>query len=72
MVNRRTFLRFVAGSSISLALHLIAFSENKSSNKPNFILCMADDMGWGDPGFNGILSDLFSTKYQICTKSSSS
>lgn len=21
--------------------------------RPNVILCMADDMGWGDPGFNG-------------------
>ncbi|HCQ39667.1 MAG TPA: N-acetylgalactosamine 6-sulfate sulfatase, partial [Verrucomicrobiales bacterium] len=24
--------------------------ENAS---PNFILCMADDLGWGDSGFNG-------------------
>ena len=24
-----------------------------SSPKPNFILCMADDLGWGDTGFNG-------------------
>jgi arylsulfatase A-like enzyme len=24
-----------------------------TSSKPNIILCMADDMGWGDPGFNG-------------------
>jgi len=24
-------------------------------NKPNVILCMADDLGWGDPGFNGNL-----------------
>ena len=23
------------------------------SQKPNIILCMADDLGWGDPGFNG-------------------
>lgn len=25
-------------------------------NKPNVILCMADDLGWGDPGFNGNLA----------------
>ena len=34
-------------------------SENKSSNKPNITTCMADDLGWGDPGFDGILYGLF-------------
>jgi len=29
------------------------FSKNKGMDKPNIILCMADDLGWGDPGFNG-------------------
>jgi arylsulfatase A-like enzyme len=29
------------------------FSESRKINKPNIILCMADDMGLGDPGFNG-------------------
>lgn len=27
--------------------------ESRISSKPNVILCMADDLGWGDPGFNG-------------------
>jgi len=27
--------------------------QTASSSKPNIILCMADDLGWGDPGFNG-------------------
>ncbi len=28
-------------------------SAANSSPEPNFILCMADDLGWGDTGFNG-------------------
>jgi arylsulfatase A-like enzyme len=27
--------------------------ENATSDKPNIILCMADDQGWGDTGYNG-------------------
>lgn len=28
-------------------------SKPNATDRPNVILCMADDMGWGDPGFNG-------------------
>jgi arylsulfatase A-like enzyme len=52
MVSRRNFLQCVAGSVVSIVWPPIVFSENKGFNKPNIILCMADDMGWGDPGFN--------------------
>ena len=27
--------------------------DNKETRRPNIILCMADDMGWGDVGYNG-------------------
>jgi arylsulfatase A-like enzyme len=53
MVNRRSLLQQVAGIAVSLVLPSAVFSETKKTNKPNIILCMADDMGWGDPGFNG-------------------
>jgi arylsulfatase A-like enzyme len=53
MVSRRHFLHCVAGSVATMALPQALFSKTESTNKPNIILCMADDMGWGDPGFNG-------------------
>ena len=53
MTSRRHFLRCVAGGAAAMAFPRILFSETKNPNKPNIILCMADDMGWGDPGFNG-------------------
>ncbi|MBN2313332.1 MAG: sulfatase-like hydrolase/transferase, partial [Sedimentisphaerales bacterium] len=53
MTTRRHFLRCVAGGALSMALPRIVFSETKNANQPNIILCMADDLGWGDPGFNG-------------------
>ena len=53
MTSRRHFLRCVAGGAAAMAFPRILFSETRNPNKPNIILCMADDMGWGDPGFNG-------------------
>jgi len=53
MVNRRNFLRSIASGVITLTLPQALFSKNNEIEKPNIILCMADDMGWGDPGFNG-------------------
>lgn len=39
--------------TIALGLSGDCFSEQKHKDKPNVILCMADDLGWGDTGFNG-------------------
>jgi len=38
---------------MAMALPQVLFSKTKGIDKPNIILCMADDMGWGDAGFNG-------------------
>ncbi len=38
---------------IATTLLAIPKPTNAESDRPNIILCMADDMGWGDTGFNG-------------------
>ena len=35
------------------ALFALAFTQAFSGQKPNVILCMTDDQGWGDTGYNG-------------------
>jgi arylsulfatase A-like enzyme len=47
-MNRRQFLTTGMASCVPLA-----GLRGETSNRPNVILMMADDMGWGDPGFNG-------------------
>jgi arylsulfatase A-like enzyme len=53
MVNRRDFIRSIASGALAMSLPQALFSKTTEKEKPNIILCMADDMGWGDPGFNG-------------------
>ena len=51
--DRRRFLRAIgAGATIAAARGAFAV-EPETSKKPNIILVMADDQGWGDMGYNG-------------------
>ena len=51
--DRRTFIRTVAAGA-TLAATRSAFSvESDRSTRPNIILCMADDQGWGDMAYYG-------------------
>jgi len=53
ILSRRNFLGCTVAGGITTVLPRGLFSKNKEKDKPNIILCMADDLGWGDPGFNG-------------------
>ena len=52
-MNRRKFLTAIA-AMLCLFYPCLAFAETpRKSGKPNIILVMADDQGWGDTGYNG-------------------
>ncbi len=53
MLNRRQFLAYVSTVTVGGALPLSLGAGQRKKRQPNIILCMADDLGWGDPGFNG-------------------
>ena len=51
--NRRSFLKYCGMVSLGLSSSVIAGSQATKKKKPNVILFMTDDQGWGDVGFNG-------------------
>ncbi len=51
MVNRREFLKTFSAGCASLAMTNLSLANRP--DKPNIILCMTDDQGWGDTGYNG-------------------
>ena len=55
--TRRMFLKTIGICAASFALPSCAIAEKRAGktpvNKPNIILCMTDDQGWGDTGYNG-------------------
>jgi len=56
-INRRDFIKRVGLGAVGLAMAgcgSLGLSNNKKPpQKPNIILAMADDQGWGDMGYNG-------------------
>ena len=52
-MERREFLKAV-GAGVCLAVVRCVWASGKAfSRKPNIVLCMADDQGWGDMAYNG-------------------
>jgi len=52
-VGRRAFLRRIGTGVAAAAIPWRASRAAGTGGKPNVILCMCDDLGWGDVGFNG-------------------
>ncbi len=52
-MNRRDFLKSAGTFAAGLSLGAFPQRTRAATNKPNIILCMADDQGWGDMAYNG-------------------
>ncbi len=52
-IDRRDFLKSVSVGGAALISAERVFANENGSNRPNIILCMSDDQGWGDTGYNG-------------------
>lgn len=51
--TRRDFLKSIGVGVSVLAAPGVLFAADTSETRPNIILCMTDDQGWGDTGYNG-------------------
>jgi len=52
-MKRREFLKVLGAGVCFGAVGCVSGPEARSSKKPNIVLCMADDQGWGDMAYNG-------------------
>ena len=52
-IDRRDFLKMAGLSVCFPALRCNPDSNAASAGRPNIVLCMADDQGWGDMAYNG-------------------
>jgi arylsulfatase A-like enzyme len=52
-MKRREFLKFASAGVCLGAVGCVSDMSVRASRKPNIVLCMADDQGWGDMAYNG-------------------
>jgi len=50
-IERRSFLKWIGAGACAVSTPLARGA--KTADKPNIVLCMADDQGWGDMAYNG-------------------
>ena len=57
-MNRREFLRRSGAAAVAMGLSgcvgTVVQPSRLAGKRPNIILCMTDDQGWGDIGYNGL------------------
>lgn len=53
MQSRRNFLKLIGLGAVHLTMNFSLNAKTNSAVKPNIILCMADDQGWGEMGYYG-------------------
>jgi arylsulfatase A-like enzyme len=56
MIGKRQcvkFIRALVALSLVLCITSIARGQERTNDKPNILIFMADDLGWADPGFRG-------------------
>ncbi len=52
-MNRRDFLKALGAGAAAMAAPRWLLGADEQKGRPNVILCMTDDQGWGDTGYNG-------------------
>jgi arylsulfatase A-like enzyme len=51
--TRRWFVQIAGAAGLSALLGRPTGADSQACHKPNIILCMTDDQGWGDVAYNG-------------------
>ena len=52
-IQRREFIKAISAGGFLASLGCTSDNSTPVSDKPNIVLCMADDLGWGDTAYNG-------------------